>query len=171
MKLDFTSSISLDLSYLSLIHIFIHDITEDMVFCDNVRLNQVLLNLLSNAVKFTKKNGTVRLTVWQETPEENSEYIRTHVIVQDNGIGMSEEFQKIIFDSFSRENKENIMRTEGTGLGMAITKNIIDAFGGTITVKSHIDQGSEFHITLDLKPCVPKREEPVSYTHLIILLI
>lgn len=142
-----------------LFDLFIHDITEDMVFCDNVRLNQVLLNLLSNAVKFTKKNGTVRLTVWQETPEENSEYTRTHVIVQDNGIGMSEEFQKIIFDSFSRENKENIMRTEGTGLGMAITKNIIDAFGGTITVKSHIDQGSEFHITLDLKPCVPKREE------------
>lgn len=132
-------------------NIFIHDITVENVCCDSVRLNQILLNLLGNAVKFTPEEGSINVSLYEEPSDRGEDYIRTHVVVKDNGIGMSEEYQKKIFESFSREDSARVRRTEGTGLGMAITKYIVDAMGGTISVKSELGKGSEFHVVLDLE--------------------
>lgn len=131
--------------------IFIDNICREKLYCDGVRLNQVLLNLLSNAVKFTPEGGCITMTVSQENSPKGEGYVRTHFIVQDTGIGMSEEFQKVIFDSFAREDNSRVHRTEGTGLGMAITKYIVDKMEGTITVESQKEKGSAFHVTLDLE--------------------
>ena len=131
--------------------IFIHNIHQENVYCDSVRLNQVLLNLLSNALKFTPEGGSITMTVSQEPSPRGEHFVRTHFLVKDTGIGMSEEFQKKIFDSFAREDSTRVQRTEGTGLGMAITKYIVDEMAGAITVSSRQDQGSEFHVTLDLE--------------------
>lgn len=131
--------------------IFIDNICREKLYCDGVRLNQVLLNLLSNAVKFTPEGGCITMTVSQENSPKGEGYVRTHFIVQDTGIGMSEEFQKVIFDSFAREDNSRVHRTEGTGLGMAITKYIVDKMEGTITVESQKEKGSTFHVTLDLE--------------------
>ena len=91
------------------------------------------------------------MTVSQEDSPRGGNFVRTNFIVRDTGIGMSEEFQKKIFDSFAREDSARVQRTEGTGLGMAITKYIVDEMGGTITVSSQRDKGSCFHVTLDLE--------------------
>ena len=91
------------------------------------------------------------MTVSQEDSPRGGNFVRTHFIVQDTGIGMSEEFQKKIFDSFAREDSTRVQRTEGTGLGMAITKYIVDEMKGTITVSSRKNEGSCFHVTLDLE--------------------
>ena len=131
--------------------VFIQNIRRENVLCDGVRLNQVLLNLLSNALKFTPEGGRITMTVSQEGSPRGEGFVRTHFIVQDTGIGMSEEFQKKIFDSFAREDSSRVQRTEGTGLGMAITKYIVDEMQGTITVASQRDKGSCFHVTLDLE--------------------
>ena len=131
--------------------VFIQNIRRENVLCDGVRLNQVLLNLLSNALKFTPEGGRITMTVSQEDSPRGEGFVRTHFIVQDTGIGMSEEFQKKIFDSFAREDSTRVQRTEGTGLGMAITKYIVDEMQGTITVASQRDKGSCFHVTLDLE--------------------
>ena len=131
--------------------ILIRNISQENVYCDSVRLNQVLFNLLSNAVKFTPDGGSITMTLSQEPSPRGEKYIRTHFWVKDTGIGMSEAFQKKIFESFSREDNSRVQRTEGTGLGMAITKYIVDEMKGTITVASQQDKGSEFHVTLDLE--------------------
>ena len=131
--------------------IFIQNIRRENIYCDGVRLNQVLLNLLSNAMKFTPEEGSITMTVSQKDSPRDGNFVRTHFIVQDTGIGMSEEFQKKIFASFAREDSARVQRTEGTGLGMAITKYIVDEMGGTITVSSQRDKGSCFHVTLDLE--------------------
>ena len=133
-------------------------IAED-VCCDSVRLNQVLINLLGNAVKFTPENGTVQAVLYQEALPENESLVRTHFIVKDTGIGMSEEYQKKIFDSFSREDTARVQKTEGSGLGMSITKCIVDAMGGTISVRSEQGRGSEFHVVLDLAKAEGKAAE------------
>ena len=139
--------------------IFIQNIRQENICCDGVRLNQVLLNLLSNALKFTPEGGRITMTVSQEDSPKGPDYVRTHFIVQDTGIGMSEEFQKKIFESFAREDSARIHRTEGTGLGMAITKYIVDEMQGTITVSSQQNKGSQFHVTLDLKPAPGDEQE------------
>ncbi len=127
------------------------EILSENVYCDSVRLNQVLINLLGNAVKFTPEKGSVRMTVYQEALPEDTSRVRTHFLVSDTGIGMSKEYQKVIFESFSREDNTRVRKTEGSGLGMAITKCIVDAMGGIISVRSEQGQGSEFHVVLDLK--------------------
>nr|WP_302019851.1 response regulator [uncultured Acetatifactor sp.] len=132
-------------------NIFIHDITVENVCCDSVRLNQILLNLLGNAVKFTPEGGSIHVSLYEEESAKGEDYICTHLVVKDTGIGMSEEYQKKIFESFSREDSARVRKTEGTGLGMAITKYIVDAMGGTIGVKSELGKGSEFHVVLDLE--------------------
>ena len=139
--------------------VIIQNIRRENVYCDGVRLNQVLLNLLSNALKFTPEEGIITLTVSQEDSPKGQGYVRTHFIVQDTGIGMSEDFQKKIFDSFAREDSTRVQRTEGTGLGMAITKYIVDEMQGTITLTSQKDQGSRFHVTLDLEAAPEDGEE------------
>ena len=131
--------------------IFIQDISVENVYSDQVRLNQVLLNLLSNALKFTPEGGSISVTLKQEPSPLGEDRIRTHFWVRDTGIGMSESFQKTLFESFSREDRKRVQKIEGSGLGMAITKYIVDAMQGTIEVESALEKGSEFHLTLDFE--------------------
>ncbi|MDO5390105.1 MAG: response regulator [Eubacteriales bacterium] len=121
------------------------DVTDEDVFCDKTRLNQVLLNLLSNAIKFTPAGGTVSVRIAQlpHAPEGKGLY---EIRVKDTGIGMSREFAEKIFEPFERERTSTVSRIQGTGLGMAITKNIIDMMGGTIEVHTQQGKGTEFVI-------------------------
>ncbi len=130
--------------------IFIENIESEEVCCDGVRLNQVLVNLLSNAIKFTPEEGTINVYLYQEASPAGDSYVRCHFRVKDNGIGMSPEFQRKIFETFSREDNK-VQKIEGTGLGMAITKFIVGMMGGTIEVESEQGKGSEFHVTIDLE--------------------
>ncbi|MGN1404798.1 MAG: response regulator [Erysipelotrichaceae bacterium] len=126
------------------------DVTDEDVYCDKTRLNQVLLNLLSNAIKFTKPGGTISLRVSQlhNAPKGKGIY---EFRVKDNGIGMSEEFAKHIFEPFERERTSTVSKIQGTGLGMAISKNIIDMMGGSIDVITKKDFGTEFIIRIELR--------------------
>ncbi|MCI9077480.1 MAG: response regulator [Lachnospiraceae bacterium] len=139
--------------------IYINNIIAEDVCCDSVRLNQVLLNLLSNALKFTDEKGKIDIFVWQEPSGLGSGYVKTHFVVKDNGIGMTKEFQEKIFDSFVREETEQVRKITGTGLGMAITKSIIDIMGGIITVESEPGKGSTFHIMVDLQKADVKEKD------------
>ena len=131
--------------------IFIRNILSEEVYCDGVRINQVLLNLLSNALKFTQEGGRIDVHVYQEPSDQGEEYVRTHFEVEDNGIGMSQEFQKKIWDTFSRDSSEQVQKTTGTGLGMAIIKRIVELMGGTIELQSELGKGSSFHVILDFR--------------------
>ena len=126
------------------------DVTHENVYCDKTRLNQVLLNLLSNAIKFTPAGGTVsvRLRQYPGTKRGSEMY---EIRVKDNGIGMSPEFVQKIFSPFERERTSTVSRTQGTGLGMAITKNIVDMMGGTIEVQTEQGKGTEFIVRLPLR--------------------
>ncbi len=142
-------------------NVHLENITAEDVYCDSVRLNQVLLNLLSNAVKYTQEGGSVRLSLYQEDSPKGDTFIRTHIIVKDNGIGMTEEFLEHIFDSYSRADNKRVQKTEGAGLGMAITKYIVDAMHGSITVESEINKGTEFHLTLDFEKVTTQETDMV----------
>ena len=126
------------------------DVTNEDVYCDKRRLNQVLLNLLSNAVKFTPAGGTVsvRLKQFPGIAKGSELY---EIRVKDNGIGMSPEFVQKIFSPFERERTSTVSRTQGTGLGMAITKNIVDMMGGTIEVQTEQGKGTEFIVRLPFR--------------------
>ncbi len=141
--------------------IFIYDITSENVLCDSVRLNQVLLNLLSNAIKFTPDGGAIEVSLHEQASPKGDDYVRILLRVKDTGIGMSPEFKEHIFDSFSREDNKRVQKTEGTGLGMAITKYIVDAMGGTITVDSTQGVGTEFNVTLDFERTDQQEEDMV----------
>ncbi|MBD5552453.1 MAG: response regulator [Lachnospiraceae bacterium] len=133
-------------------NVHIDNIVVENIYCDSVRLVQVLLNLLSNAVKYTQEGGTIWFSMYQEeAAEKGDDYIRTHILVKDNGIGMTPEFLEHVFDSYARADSKRVHKTEGAGLGMAITKHIVEAMDGTITVKSELNKGTEFHVTLDLE--------------------
>ena len=139
----------------------IHDILSERVYSDSVRLNQVLLNLLSNALKFTPLGGSVAVSLYQEPSPLGDGYVRTHIHVKDTGIGMTEEFQKRIYNSFSRESSTRVHKIEGTGLGMSITKYIVDEMKGNIELHSKPDRGTEFHITLDMERVDTQEEDMV----------
>ncbi len=139
-------------------NVFIYNICSENVRCDSVRLNQVLLNLLSNAIKFTPESGSIEISLHEEESPKGSEFVRILIGVKDTGIGMSEEFQEHIFDSFSREDSRRVQKTEGTGLGMAITKYIVDAMGGTIEVESRQGKGTRFQVTLDFERAEEQEE-------------
>ncbi|MGN1414001.1 MAG: response regulator [Anaerovoracaceae bacterium] len=126
------------------------NVTDEDVYCDKTRLNQVLLNLLSNAIKFTPSGGTVSVRVTQ-IPDASEGRGLYEIRVKDNGIGMSKEFAERIFEPFERERTSTVSRIQGTGLGMAISKNIIDMMGGTIEVNTEKDKGTEFIIRLELR--------------------
>ena len=131
-------------------HIDTVDVRNELVYCDKLHLNQVLLNLISNAIKYTHPGGTVSLRIAQKTaakPGCGTFEFR----VRDNGIGMSEEFAKTIFDPFTREETTTVSGIQGTGLGMAITKNIVEMMGGTISVTSKKGEGSEFVVSVDFR--------------------
>ena len=126
------------------------DVTDEDVYCDKTRLNQILLNLLSNAIKFTPAGGTVSVRVRQLAGKVHGcgQY---EFRIKDNGIGMSPEFAKKIFEPFERERTSTVSRIQGTGLGMAITKNIVDMMGGTIEVQTAQGKGSEFIIRVPMR--------------------
>ena len=128
------------------------DVTDEDVYCDKTRLNQILLNLLSNAIKFTPAGGTVSVRVRQLAGKVRGcgQY---EFRIKDNGIGMSQEFAQKIFEPFERERTSTVSRIQGTGLGMAITKNIVDMMGGTIEVQTAQGKGTEFTV------CVPMRAQ------------
>ncbi len=126
------------------------DVANEDVYCDKTRLNQVLLNLLSNAVKFTPAGGTVSVRLKQfPGPAKGSALYEFRI--KDNGIGMSQEFVQKIFSPFERERTSTVSRTQGTGLGMAITKNIVDMMGGTVEVQTEQGKGTEFTVRLPLR--------------------
>ena len=126
------------------------DVTDEDVYCDKTRLNQVLLNLLSNAIKFTPAGGTVSVRL-RQLPGTRRDREQYEIRVKDNGIGMSPEFAKKIFDPFERERSSTVSRIQGTGLGMAITKNIVDMMGGTIEIRTEPGKGTEFIIRVALR--------------------
>lgn len=134
--------------------IHVENILTENIWCDSVRLNQVLLNLLSNATKYTPEGGSIQLSLSEEKSPKGENYIRIHIKVKDNGIGMSPDFLKRIYESYSRADGVRVSKTQGTGLGMAITKYIVDAMEGSINIKSEIDKGTEVSLTFDFEKAV-----------------
>ena len=141
------------------------------LLADPTRLNQVLMNILSNAVKYTPRGGRIRFEV-EELPR-NEHYAKYQFTVQDDGIGMSEAYQKTLFDPFTREERSGINKVQGTGLGMAITKSIVDLMGGSISVESATGKGTRFEVVLEFPidaeadhaqklQTLPEEEETVS---------
>ena len=131
--------------------IHVENILTENVWCDGIRLNQVLLNLLSNATKYTPEGGSIQLSLSEEKSPKGENYVRIYIKVKDNGIGMSPEFLKRIYESYSRADGARIHKTEGAGLGMAITKYIVDAMEGTIDIQSEPDKGTEFLLMFDFE--------------------
>ncbi len=134
------------------------DVIHEDVLTDKLRLNQVLLNIVSNAIKYTQPGGDVMIRLI-EKPCSRRAYTTYEFTVKDNGIGMSKEFLGHIFETFSREYSSTVSGIQGTGLGMAITKNIVDLMGGDIRVESEEGKGSIFTVTIDLRLA----SEPVKY--------
>ena len=125
------------------------ELTEPYLVADELRLNQIFINLLTNAIKYTQDGGWVRMSVREEaTEEENS--VRLIYRVEDNGIGMTEEFQQNMYRRFSRERDGRIEKIQGTGLGLAIVKQMVDLMGGTITCESVVNQGTVFTVMIDV---------------------
>ncbi len=129
--------------------IFASSFVYEHLLGDKLRLNQILINILSNAVKYTPEGGRIELHV-NELPGVMEKYNHVQFIIRDNGRGMSEEYQKVIFDPFTREQNATGNEVQGTGLGMAITKSLVDLMGGTIQVESSLGEGSTFTLELDL---------------------
>lgn len=130
--------------------LFLADVTSEHLIGDRMRINQVLINILSNAVKYTPAGGRIRMTVTQ-LPQKTKDFARLRFEVQDNGIGMSEEFLTIIFEPFAREINSVTNQIQGTGLGMPIVKNLVELMGGRIDVKSKRGEGSIFTVELELR--------------------
>lgn len=132
--------------------IFSSSVVHEYLQADKLRINQILINLLSNAVKYTPEGGIIQMLL-DELPQVDAHYSRIRFTIRDNGMGMSEDYLKVIFDPFTRENTEIIHRIQGTGLGMAITKSLVDLMGGTIQVQSKSGEGSTFTVELELYIC------------------
>ncbi len=141
--------------------VFISNIDAENVCCDSIRLNQIILNLLSNAIKFTPDGGSIEVRLYEEPSPLGDHHTRVQLEVEDTGIGMTDEFIEKIFEAFTREDSKRVHKTEGTGLGMAITKYIVDAMGGTIRVKSAPGKGTRFFVTLDLEKAETRAEEMI----------
>ena len=135
------------------------DVRNELVYCDKMRLNQVLLNLISNAIKYTPPRGTISLRITQKSVTKTG-YATFEFRCRDNGIGMSEEFAETIFDPFTREENSTVSGIQGTGLGMAITKNIVDMMGGRISVSSKKGEGTEFVVSVDFRIADSKAPDP-----------
>ena len=134
------------------LHVDYSNLRDRHVYCDKTRLNQVMFNLLANAVKFTSEGGSIWLTMSQMEPTYEVEDRAIYEIrVKDTGIGIDKAFIKHIFEPFERERTSTVSKIQGTGLGMAITKNIVDMMGGTIEVESQKGVGTEFIIRLELR--------------------
>ena len=123
------------------------DVVNEDIIADPMRLNQILLNILSNAIKFTQTGGTITLRIAQTGTAKNG-FANYEFRIRDNGIGMSAEFKEHIFEQFAREKTSTVSKIQGTGLGMSITKSLVDMMGGTITVESEVGKGTEFVVSL-----------------------
>lgn len=134
------------------------DVFDENVICDRLRLNQILLNLLGNAVKFTEPGGSISVRIRQK-PAKKKGYAKYEFYVKDTGIGMSEEFLAHMFEPFERERTSTVSGIQGTGLGMPITKNIVEMMGGTIKVKSKMGEGTEFFVTIPMKKLLSEEVE------------
>ena len=133
-------------------------LTHEHLLGDRLRINQILINILSNAVKYTRKGGLITMTV-TELPQTTAGRSRVRFVIADNGQGMSEDYQKVIFDPFSREQDAPVNQIRGSGLGMAITKSLVDLMDGSIQVESQPGQGSTFTVELELQ-IEEKKDEP-----------
>ncbi len=125
-------------------------LTNEHLFGDKLRINQILINILSNAVKYTQDGGSIRMTV-DELPQVSGSYSRIRFTISDDGQGMGEEYQKVIFEPFSREQNTAWNKMQGTGLGMAITKSLVDLMQGSIKVESKLGEGTTFTVELELR--------------------
>ena len=141
--------------------IHVENILTENIWCDGVRLNQVLLNLLSNSTKYTPEGGAIQLSLSEEKSPKGENYIRIHVKVKDNGIGMSSDFLKRIYEPYSRADGVRVSKTQGTGLGMAITKYIVDAMEGSLNITSELDKGTEVSLTFDFEKAVEQEMDMV----------
>ncbi|MDE7440318.1 MAG: response regulator [Clostridia bacterium] len=130
--------------------ICVHDLKEENLLGDKLRINQILINILSNAIKYTPENGTVKMEI-SELPRINENFARLRFTITDNGIGISDDYLEHIFKPFTRELSSTVNSIQGTGLGMAITKNLVDLMSGTISVKSKQGFGSTFTVELELR--------------------
>ncbi len=135
------------------------DVLDENIYCDKLRLNQVLLNLLSNSVKYTGAGGTISLRI-TEKPGAPKGYANYEFSIKDTGFGMSPEFIEHIFEPFERERNSTISKVQGTGLGMAITKNIVDMMHGSISVKSKVNVGTEFKVSFTFRLGSEAKEHP-----------
>ncbi len=126
------------------------DVVDEDIYCDKLHVNQVLLNLLGNAIKFTPAGGSISLSIRQK-PGAPAGYGAYEICVKDTGIGMSPEFAEHVFEPFEREHTSTVSGIQGTGLGMAISKSIIDTMGGTIEVKTEQGKGTEYIINLEFR--------------------
>ena len=125
-------------------------IEDEIVITDSLRLHQIMQNIMSNAIKFTRENGKFSLRM-EQAPYDREGYSLYVFRFSDNGIGMSEEFQKVIFQPFERAATSTVSKTEGTGLGMSITKSIVDLMGGSISVTSRLNEGTTFTVSLPMQ--------------------
>ncbi len=125
-------------------------VKHEYIFADELRINQILINLISNAIKYTHAEGSVRLDIEEKPSDRGANMIRHVYTVTDNGMGMSEEFMKTMYNTFTRDTDSRINTIQGTGLGLAITKQMVDLMGGTIEVKSKKGEGTTFIVTLDV---------------------
>lgn len=133
------------------------DVINEEIYCDRLRLNQVLLNLLSNSIKYTGAGGIVSMRIAEKMGAPDG-YANYEFCIKDNGIGMSEEFVSHLFEPFEREESTTNSGIQGTGLGMAITKNIVNMMNGTIEVKSEQGVGTEFIVSFTFRICTKERE-------------
>jgi len=140
------------------LHIDVSGIVNEEIYCDKLRLNQVLLNLLSNSVKYTNQGGSIHVSV-AERPGALADYANYEFYIRDTGIGMSKAFVSKIFEPFEREKNTTISGIQGTGLGMAITKNIVDMMRGSIDVQSEQGVGTEFNVAFTFRLCTNGTEE------------
>ncbi len=128
----------------------VHNIKKEYLFADELRLNQIFINILSNAVKYTPEGGTISLDLREEFIAGVSDKVRVVYIVEDSGMGMSKEFQSHMYDSFSRANSDNYGDIQGTGLGLTISKTMVELMNGTIECESEVGKGSKFTVTIEL---------------------
>ncbi len=140
--------------------ILVSNMAHEHLMGDKLRINQVLINLLSNAVKYTPENGRIMMRV-EELSQVVENYSRIRFTISDNGMGMSEDYLKVIFEPFTREETKSTHEIQGTGLGMAITKGLVDLLGGSIHVESRLNQGSTFIVELEL--CIQEMEEDLKF--------
>ncbi|MDD6840008.1 MAG: response regulator [Spirochaetales bacterium] len=145
-----------------MLHISVDNLLHENVFVDKVRLNQILLNCVTNAIKYTPEGGDIWLTLYEKSADKEKGIFVFKI--KDNGIGMAKEFLEIIWEPFERERNTTVSKIQGTGLGMAITKNLVTLMNGNIEVESSIGEGSEFTITLALRLDVTKEGEVRTYS-------